>query len=305
MKILLIGGAGFIGLNLISALLQDGHEIQIADCIKTPTIIQHQLSDIQAYHIIESGDIELLIDKIDKNGIECVISLASSMIPSSDINDLVFEFEKLSLPTFRLMEQLAIRNIRFAYFSSGGTVYGDDENLRFSEDDPLRPINHYGCAKVLFETYLDFLARTKHLKFLIFRPSNPFGPYQNPLRKQGLIAVAVDKILHGKPIEIWGDGSVVRDYIWIEDLAGAIASLIRTEKAWGQIFNIGSGVGHSVNDLLKIIQELAGKTVEVHYRESRTVDVKRVVLDISRLRSTVPFEPLELRIAIERYLRML
>ena len=112
----------------------------------------------------------------------------------------------------------------------------------------------------------------------------------------------MDKVLRGQPIEIWGNGSVVRDYIWIEDFTQAIATLIGKDEAWGKTFNIGSGQGHSVREVLAMIGLLTGERVEVVYHESRAVDVQRCVLDISRLQAVIDFHPLGFREALERYL---
>ena len=303
MKVMLLGGAGFIGLNLANSLLRNGHEVHIADRVASPVNCSRLLPAVDGYHMISSEDTGLLLDTIDALGIECVVGLASSLIPSSTIEEFEGEMAGVMMPSFRLLESLASRRVRFVYVSSGGTVYGASSKAALNESDPLRPISHYGCSKVLFEHYLEFVARSQNLICLILRPSNPFGPFQNPFRKQGLVAVAVENILHDRPIEIWGDGSVVRDYLWVEDLADAVAALLPIETAWGQVFNIGSGQGHSVNELLLIIQEMTGKTADIRYQESRTVDIQSVVLDISRLRRTVPFEPLQLRQALDRYLK--
>lgn len=302
MKIMLLGGAGFIGLNLGNALVKQGHEVHIVDRSDKLNNFGRQLPGIAGHHQIEIEDSVLLNRTVDELGVECIISLASSLIPSSTRNDFEEEMVHIITPTFRLLEHLARRHIRFVYLSSGGTVYGPNKKPNIRETEPLRPINYYGYSKVLFEQYLSFVGRTQQLRYMVLRPSNPFGPFQNPYNKQGLIAVAVDKVLASQPIEIWGDGSVVRDYIWVEDLANAITALISKEEAWGHTFNIGSGKGHSVRDLLMLIGELTGKIVDVQYRTARCVDVPRLVLDITRLRDIIDFEPLDLRSGLTLYL---
>lgn len=302
MKILLLGGAGFIGLNLAGALVRCGHEVHIADRSTGFADYGRPVPKVAGRHVILNNDIAQLQTTIDELGIECVIGLVSSLIPSSTLDDLETEMAQVITPTYRLLDHLARRRISFVYVSSGGTVYGPSDKLSIAETEPLRPINYYGCSKVLFEQYLAFVGRAQQLRHMILRPSNPFGPFQNPHRKQGLVAVAVDKVLHGQPVEIWGDGSVVRDYLWVEDLAGAMADLLSKEEAWGRIFNVGSGQGHSIRDLLAMIGALTGKPVEVRYLETRAVDVPRLVLDISRLRETIDFRPRNLHDALALYL---
>lgn len=302
MKILLLGGAGFIGLNLAAALLRHGHEVHLVSRSDLPKPFGQALPVVTGFHVVPGNDTDRLLSIIDALGIDCVIGLVSGLMPSSSFNDFEVELTQVMAPTFRLIEELARRQVRFAYVSSGGTVYGASAHPTLDESAPLRPINHYGCSKVFVEQYVEFIGRTRGLRHLILRPSNPFGPFQNPHRKQGLIAVAVDKILHGQPIDIWGDGSVVRDYLWVEDLADVVARLLSVEAAWGRIFNIGAGTGHSINELLAVIQELTGRAADIRYREGRAVDVPRMVLDISRLRQVLPFEPLDLRRALSSYL---
>jgi UDP-glucose 4-epimerase len=299
---MLIGGGGFIGLNLACTLVRKGHEVHIAD--RSPELQGYgtPIPEVAGHHVVQGEDNEQLKHIIDELSIECVVSLTSNLIPSSTLDDFQTEMNKVFTPTCRLLEYLAERRISYVYLSSGGTVYGPNYNAAVAETEPLRPINYYGCSKVLFEQYLGFAGRARQLRHLILRPSNPFGPYQNPHRKQGLVAVAVDKVLRGQPIEIWGDGSVVRDYIWAEDFAEAVAALLVKEEAWGRIFNIGSGKGHSVRDLLTMIGELTNKRVDVRFREARDVDAPRIVLDVSLLREMIDFRPRNLRDALDLYL---
>jgi len=305
MKIMLLGGAGFIGLNLAAVLVRKGYEVHIADRAAKPTDYGCTIPDVAGYHLIRSNDTLRLQETIDELSIECVIGLNSSLIPSSTFDDFETELRQVVTPTFSLLEHLAKRRIRFVYISSGGTVYGLNDKSTIAEDDVLRPITYYGYSKVLFEQYLAFAGRTQQLRHLIIRPSNPFGPYQNPNNKQGLVTVAIDKVLKGKPIEIWGDGSIVRDYIWVEDLAHAVVALLLKSEAWGQTFNIGSGKGCSVQDLLSMIGALTGKRVDIEYHKARDVDIPRLVLDISRLQATIAFQPRDLHDALTLYLDIL
>ncbi|ALV08493.1 NAD-dependent epimerase/dehydratase family protein [Roseateles depolymerans] len=302
MKVLLIGGTGFVGLNLAEALVRHGHEVHIAARSSAPTTFARKLPAVSSFHLIKDMAVEPLMALVQSCEIDCVVALASSLIPSSSAADFDRELTQTIVPTFRLMEQLARQQVRFVYVSSGGTVYGASTQTTLDETTPLRPISHYGYSKLMVEQYVELMARTQGLQHMILRPSNPFGPFQNPHRKQGLVAVAVEKMLHGQPIEIWGDGSVVRDYLWVQDLAEAVARLLVAESAWGQTFNIGAGVGHSIIELLDLLQQLTGISADIRFREGRAVDVQRMVLNISKLRSVVPFEPLELREALSRYL---
>ena len=161
------------------------------------------LTDATAVHLLDAEEIGQVACLVDRHQIDCVINLVSALLPSSPFEAFAREIHEITIPGFRLLNELADRGVRYVYFSSGGTVYGAHEAGQPSEDDLTLPINHYGFAKLIYEEYVSLLARTQGLSYLIIRPSNPYGPFQNPNRKQGLIAVAVDRISRDEEIEIW------------------------------------------------------------------------------------------------------
>ena len=144
--------------------------------------------------------------------IDTVVHLVSTIIPGSDFENYKREYQNVIFPTIEIMKFCAERKIKFVYFSSGGTIYGDTTDLRkFKETDPMLPISYYGWSKQMMENSIHYVHRTAGLEYLILRPSNPYGYGQNIYGKQGLVAVAIGKILSGEPIQIWGDGSNIRD----------------------------------------------------------------------------------------------
>ena len=186
-------------------------------------------------------------------------------------------------PSIELMEICAEKGILFVYFSSGGTIYGNrNDVLPFVETDPMSPISYYGWSKQMMENSILFIHRTKGLKYLILRPSNPYGHGQNLFGKQGLVAVAIGKILRGNPIEVWGDGSAVRDYIYIDDLANVFSHLLNKD-VHNTTLNIGSGRGYSVNDVLAFLKIVSQKEFKIIYQNPRPVDVSTMVLNVERL----------------------
>ena len=179
------------------------------------------------------------------------------------------------------MNKYQIKNIVF--LSSGGTVYGISKN-KHKELDPTTPICSYGIMKLTIEMYLYLYNYLYGVNFLILRPSNPFGEYHKS-NQQGLINVVIEKILNGEPIEIWGDGSVVRDYIYIKDLVRIIVDLIE-KKVQNEIINIGSGKGYSINEIINFIRYLTGN-FQIKYLRKRKTDVPYLVLDIIKLRKLI------------------
>lgn len=300
-NLLLIGGAGFIGSNLIKSLLErktfNIHLLEPAFAnlsrVEGLDILVHrgQLSDIDKIESI------LLNNKID-----IVIHLVSTLIPGSSGDDFEKEFVNVTFPSLKLMDFCAENRIKFVYFSSGGTVYGNRKtNDSIKENSEVAPISYYGWSKQMMENSILFKNRTKNLEYLILRPSNPYGHGQNIHAKQGLIAVAIGKILSDQEIEIWGDGSSVRDYIYIDDLTLAISELLSLDNVYNKTINIGSGEGYSVTDIISTLDEITEKKVKVKHLPSRSVDVSSVVLDISLLKSLINFSPISLKEGISKF----
>lgn len=300
MRVLLIGGAGFIGTNLAESMIAAGHSVHLLD----RSFSSHENSGlstaVSSRNAMDIGDTFAIIKLLEELDIECVVNLASSLLPSSDFAAFETECRNMMLPGFQLLSHIASRKIKYVYFSSGGAIYGDAVGKPYQETTELLPISHYGYSKMLYEQYIEFVSRTAGLEYMIVRPSNPYGSHQNPNRKQGLIAVAFDKIVNGNPIEVWGDGSVIRDFVWAGDLANALTALIEV-KAWNATYNIGSGVGSSVKQIIHLIEELVGVAAKVEYQPARQVDASRIVLDISKLQSLISYQPIDLRAGLSKY----
>ena len=224
-------------------------------------------------------------------------------LPGSNFEDYRREFTNVLYPSVRLMEFCCEKNIKFVYFSSGGTVYGDRKGdiVPFKENDPMAPISFYGWSKQMMENSIHFMHRTQKLNYLIIRPSNPYGKGQNLHGKQGLIAVALGKILAGEKIQVWGDGSAVRDYIYIDDLGKAVADVLMNDSIVNETINIGSGVGYSVNEIINCLRKVADEEVKVEYVAARNVDVSSVVLDTSLLRNLIDFNPIDIEEGITKF----
>lgn len=287
-NILFIGGAGFIGSNLIHTFIKDDkYRIFVFE----PTFANTgRLADIDDHVTVIRGaiaDFDLLKCVIEDHRINMIVHLVSTLIPGSTYEDFKREFENVVFPTSRLMELCAEKQVKFVYFSSGGTVYGNSiQGEKFNENNHLSPISYYGLTKQIIESNILFENRRGNLDYLIVRPSNPFGKGQSLHGNQGFIAVALGKILAGDPIEVWGDGTSVRDYIYIDDLADAFFKLIDSGVN-NEILNIGSGFGYSVNDIIERLHHCVDIPFEVTYKANRSVDVNSMVLDITKLHSLI------------------
>lgn len=287
-NILLIGGAGFIGSNIIRKLYFSKEEWQIH--VLEPVFANtSRLQGLDVcIHKGELGNFDFVKSIILTQKISIVVHLVSTMVPSSTYEDYKLEFENVLFPTIRLMQLCSKEGIKFVYFSSGGTIYGDRKTtVPFIETDLKEPISYYGLSKLMIEDCLLFEHRTAGLQYLILRPSNPYGHGQNLYGKQGLIAVSLGRILSDNTIVVWGNGKTIRDYIYIDDLCDVFCLLLK-KNITNEIINIGSGEGNSINDIIKILQEVVAEDVKVEYVESRKVDVYNMILDITKLKSILP-----------------
>lgn len=189
---------------------------------------------------------------------------------------------------------------RLVFLSSGGTVYGDAKTIPIPEEHERNPVSSYGIVKVAIENYIAMFSSQYGLKSLVLRVSNPYGPRQGHLGVQGVIPTFFQRIITGDEIRIWGDGSSVRDYLYISDLASFIVQGIT--KGLAGVYNVGSGQGASLRDVLSLIEEISGISANVTFSPPRGFDVKKVVLDISKARKALDWAPcVSFREGCERY----
>lgn len=212
-------------------------------------------------------------------GCDVVFHLVNATTPASANVDKVADLNANVASTLHLLDACRETGVRRVVFvSSGGTIYGIPEQVPTPETSPTNPITAYGIGKLAIEKYLGLYEYLYGLEYRVLRVANPFGPFQTALKNQGVIAAFVRRALAGKPIEIWGDGSVTRDYVYIDDVVEALM-LAATHDGSGRIFNIGSGEGRSLNDIVASISKLLEVEIPVDHRPSRPVDVPVSILD--------------------------
>lgn len=286
MNILILGGNGFIGSHLVDKLLYENHYVRVFD--RNEEHYRKALLNVD-YFIGEFGNRGLLANAL--NGIEIVIHLISSSLPKTSNDDPVFDIQSNVIESLCLLEQCVAKKIKKIIFvSSGGTIYGRPQSLPVKEDHPTNPICSYGIGKLTIEKYLYLFKEIYNLDYIILRPSNPFGSRQNPFGIQGVIPVFLSKILRNEAIEIWGDGSIVRDYIYVEDMVNAISLSINCQTSY-RLFNIGTGRGCSITELLSIIKKVIGYDAKVLYGTARTCDVQSIYHDITRATEELNWKP--------------
>lgn len=296
-KVLILGGSGFIGTNLSKFLLKSGYEVYSFDLIKP------QSNYIEGVNYIEGDffdDIELKSAIKDK---DYIIHAISTINPGNSNDCYVRGYEKDFLQTIKLCNLLIGRNTRLIFLSSGGTVYGQHMAQPINESVLPQPINHYGNIKLCMENTIRTFNYQMHIKMLIVRISNPYGPGQDHKRGVGFIDAVLKNVMRNEPTVIWGDGNNVRDYIYIENVCDMIVSLMEYNGEY-DTFNISSGIGTSQNTIIEIVKEM-GMNPQVTYLDKRSVDVRKIVLDNSRIKTVWKKELLTLREGIKMYYKYL
>lgn len=288
-KCVILGGNGFIGSHLAEALLQRGHEVVIFDHFRNGT---KNITSILSEVTLKKGDFnnEHDIDDVLK-GANHVFHFISTTNPATSFNEPVFDIETNLIGTIKLLQIAAQRDIeRIIFPSSGGTIYGDTLGFPISETTAPKPSNPYAISKYAIERYLHFFHEHHHLDFLIVRYSNPYGERQNPNARQGVIPIFLNQIKQGKRPVIFGDGSAVRDYIYIRDAIDATLQILESNTE-EKVYNVGSGQGTSLNELISIMSQVTGENISPVYVYDEKKYVSKIVLDISKLKKEIGWQP--------------
>jgi len=282
--ILLIGGTGFVGRSLLARLHSIFPEIYT---------IARGNSNLKGYpnvyHHQASLDNSVLLKKLLPL-CRVVFHLASETTPGSSVLQPALEATNNLLPSLRFLECLQeYSHLSLIYVSTGGAIYGDSENEKVSEDTPLSPLSYYGAGKAALEKFICAYTRQTGNKAMILRPSNFYGPGQVCKEGFGIIPSIFNHLLQGETLEVWGDGTTTRDYLYIDDFVDYCLILLRNlslENGVVKIYNIGSGKGTTLLELISKVEEITGRAILRNFHPARKVDVKRIVLDNSRINSS-------------------
>lgn len=283
---LVLGGAGFIGSHIVETLHTHGHTVRLLDMHPNPWWTPPPGT---LCHWGNWNDPALLQTALA--GCQVVIHLISTSLPATSNQDIPADAQANLVATLHLLEACRANGVRKVVFaSSGGTVYGVPRFTPLTEDHPTQPINAYGIVKLTIEHYLRLYHHLYGLGYVVLRGANPYGARQNPRHSQGAVGVFLGRLAQGEPITIWGDGRVVRDYFHVRDMARAFVLAAESGLTTG-LFNIGSGQGVSLNDLLAAMAAVTGRQPSVAYAPARAVDVPVNVLAIDQARLHLGWQP--------------
>lgn len=280
--ILILGSAGFAGTALLHRLRCSNKDVYTISTHTQQGIVPPGVQS----HVASLDNTSTLKEVLPNCNI--VFYFASHSTPGFSAHKPSIEAESNLLPCLRFLEVLEeYKDTLLIYLSSGGAVYGNASNNMNAENIPLKPLSYYGAGKAAIEKFLLAYQSQSGNKILILRPSNLYGPGQAVREGFGIIPNVYKKILEGRPISIWGDGQMVRDYLNINDFLNLCEIIIekRTVPTYRRrIYNVGSGQGISLNNLLGLIEEVTGAKIEKEYKEYRGVDVDKNILNCSRIR---------------------
>lgn len=290
-KCLVIGGNGFLGSHVVDALAADGHEVTVFDRFSAGVSFVSPGVRKIAGEFLNSADMRGAL-----KGQQLVFHFLSTTTPASAENDPMLDVRTNIAASIELFEAAVDADIeRLTFASTGGAIYGDHDQLVLDESVVPLPVSPYAIGKLAIEGYLRYFRRKFGLSSVSLRISNPYGPRQRPNKRQGVVPIFLHNALAGVPLTVFGNGSMVRDFIFAEDAARMIAATAGRESAH-DTYNLGSEEGHTVSEVLEVVRAVTGRDIEVVSRPLPPTFVERVVLDTSRYREefgVLPTVPLE------------
>jgi UDP-glucose 4-epimerase len=295
----LVIGCGFIGERFACELARRGEDTVVLTRSEPGAEKRTALGDAEV--IVADAASPLLGSAM--RGVGHVIYAAGGLMPAESEQDPALDAALTLDPLRSVLDELAARaSVTLTYISSGGTVYGRPRYLPVDEDHPTEPISAYGVNKLACERLVVAQAQRHRIDARILRCSNVYGETQPADRGQGAIATFIDHLRRSEPILLYGDGEVVRDYVHVSDVVNAALALIERPFEATTVLNVGSGVGHSLAEVIGSINEISDRSLEVERLPARAFDVREIVLDVSRLKGLIPFDPMPLEEGIRRVL---
>lgn len=289
MRILVTGGAGFIGSHTVEALLEGGaHEVAVIDDLSSGK--REQVTSRARFYQADLRNADQLAEIIRSERPETIFHLAAQMDVRRSVAAPAFDAEVNLVGLLNLMEAGRAGGLRRVIFaSSGGAIYGEQDDFPCDEEHPCRPVSPYGVAKLASERYLFFYKVQYGIDYVALRYANVYGPRQDPHGEAGVVAIFCGRMVAGQPVVIYGDGEQTRDYVYVGDVVRA--NLAALGAGSGAALNIGTGIETSVNRLLRELGESAGKRVEPSYGPPRPGEQRRSVISAARAAAVLGWRP--------------
>jgi len=288
LKILVTGAAGFIGSHLVDALIEEGHSVAVVDDLSTGR--KHHLNPQAKFYELDIRSPELSeVFRLEKP--ELINHHAAHADVRLSVSDPRHDAEVNILGSLNLLECAKQHGARdFVYASTGGAVYGEPEYLPCDEKHPLNPISPYGVSKLTAERYVAFYGHAYGLRYAILRYPNVYGPRQDPFGEGGVVAIFGRHMVRGEPVVINGSGEQERDFLYVSDVVRA--NLLVQDTLHGQTYNLGTGIGTSVNELFTATSRITGYSREPTHGPPKPGETFKIYLDASKARKELGWEPL-------------
>jgi UDP-glucose 4-epimerase len=290
MKILVTGGAGFIGSHTVDALVASGAgEVSVLDDLSAGK--RSQVNAKATLYQTDLRDAAAVGSVVERVRPEVIFHLAAQMDVRRSVADPAFDAQVNLVGFLNLMESARKHGLRRVIFSStGGAIYGEQDEFPCGEDHPLRPVSPYGVAKEATEAYLFFYKVEYGIDYLALRFGNVYGPRQDPHGEAGVVAIFCGRILDGKPVTIFGDGTQTRDYVYVGDVVRAVVAAAKS-SASGIALNIGTGIETDVNDLYSTLAGIADFPTRAEHAAARPGEQKRSVISPARAERELGWRP--------------
>ena len=288
MNILITGGAGFIGSNAADRFIREGHQVIVVDNLITGKL--KNLNPKAKFYKIDIKNREGLEGIFKENKIDIINHHAAQMDVRKSVDDPIYDADVNILGSLNLL-QLAVKHKikKFIFASTGGAVYGEQDYFPADEKHPQNPLSPYGISKLALEKYLYFYKITYNLDYTILRYANVYGPRQDPHGEAGVVAIFAKKILKGEPPIINGDGGQTRDYTFVEDAVEANVLSVKNEI--NGIYNIGTGIETSVNELCNIMLKISGTDIKPVHGPAKMGEQRRSVISYNKINSECSWTP--------------
>lgn len=290
MKVLVTGGAGFIGSHVVERLVARGDSVRVVDDLSTGK--RENLASYSQLEFIEGDVRDAALMERCVRGMDAVVHLAAVASVQASLDDPVRTHQVNFDGTLNLLEAARRHRVKRFVYACSAAVYGDTDRIPVAEDVPTKPLSPYAADKLSGEHYLLVYQRLHGLPATSFRFFNIYGPRQDPSSPySGVISIFVDCLKQGRPVTVYGDGEQTRDFVYVEDLADLLSEATRTDRGVGGVFNVGTGARHSLRRLLDYLEELSGKKIERRMVPAREGDIRHSCADIARLRQAFDWSP--------------
>jgi len=288
MKVLVTGGAGFIGSHIVDVLIKEGHGVVVVDDLSTGR--KENINPEAKFYRLDIQD-PSLEDIFKRERPDCVSHQAAQIDVRRSVANPILDARINILGTINLLENCVSYKVkRVVFASSGGAIYGEQEVFPAPETHPLRPVSPYGITKLTVEHYLHYYRITYGLEYVSLRYANVYGPRQDPFGEAGVVAIFIQRMLSGDQPVINGDGEQTRDFVYVEDVARAnLLALSNNTKE--NIFNIGTGIETSVRQIFYLLREIINPSVREVHGPPKSGEQRRSVIDSSRAKEVLYWEP--------------